>query len=180
MGFFGRLLGHPTAEAPPATVKPVARPDPTPVPSPGPTQGIAYDPKLVPSLLEEHAQLGKLFGQIGEMHRAGNADGVCRLLSQFKSRIEAHVLTENVRFYNFLEQSMRGDGANVELMRSFRRDMNDIVRQVINFVKRYQQEYPTPQGAASFGAAYQEIAVLLERRLDSEEGSLYPMYVKPA
>lgn len=171
MGFFRKLLGKgdndtsaPSAIPPSAAAGTVSR-------------NIGYDPKLVESLLHDHAELGTLFARIGELQAAGVYGEMRTLLVNFKSRLAAHVLTENVRFYNYLEQTLADQSDNAELMRDFRREMNSIARSVIDFVKTYQQSSFNTVEQKQFAADYAVVGKMLEQRLDSEENNLYPLYL---
>lgn len=168
MGFFGKLLGK-SDEVPsiPANARPISAAAP---------RQIGYDPKLIDSLLHDHAQLGQIFTRIGEAPKTGNFSEVCALLVQFKSRLEAHILTENVRFYTYLQQSLANDLENARMMTDFRREMNVIARGVIDFVKQYQSCGFAPDERMQFANDYATVGKLLEQRLDSEENSLYPLY----
>lgn len=168
MGFFRKLLGqNDAAPAVPANA--------APIPSAAPRQ-IGYDPKLVDSLLHDHSELGRIFASIGDAQQTGNFDDIRPLLINFKSRLEAHVLTENVRFYNYLQQSLGDDPDNTSVMHDFRREMNGIARGVVDFVKKYQSSGFTPDERRQFAADYAAVGKLLEQRLDSEENNLYPLY----
>lgn len=168
MGFFRNLLGKSdTLLVTPANA--VAIPASAP-------HHIGYDPKLVDSLLRDHAELGRIFANIGEARKNGSFDDVRSLLVQFKTRLEAHVLTENVRFYNYLAQTLGGDPESASTMHSFRRDMNGIARSVVEFVRKYQSSKFTPEEQRQFASDYATVGGILEQRLDSEENSLYPMY----
>lgn len=171
MGFFRKLFGRGNGAGAGPTTASAARLQP------GPATGIRYDAELIPALLDDHAQLGDLFARIGQAHEARDFAAVRELLGTFKSRLQAHVLVENVRFYNYVEQSLAGDETNAQLMRSFRRDMNTIVRQVLEFVRKYE-EASSAAAFAGFEADYSAVGALLERRLDSEESQLYPLYRK--
>lgn len=168
MGFFRKLLGQ--QDKPPATPINAA---PIPVATP---HKIGYDAKLITSMLQDHAELGRIFGNIGDAQKAGNFDDIRPLLIQFKTRLEAHVLTENVRFYNYLEQSLAGDATNTGTIHSFRREMNGIARSVVDFVKRYQSSNFTLEERRQFATDYDAVGKVLEQRLDSEENNLYPLY----
>lgn len=168
MGFFRNLLGK--QDAPPVVPANAA-----PIPAAVPRQ-IGYDPKLVDSLLRDHAELGRIFGNIGDAQKSGNFNDIRTLLIQFKTRLEAHVLTENVRFYNYLEQTLAGDANNTGVMHDFRREMNTIARSVIDFVKKYQSSTFTPEDHRQFATDYDTVGKILEHRLDSEENNLYPLY----
>lgn len=168
MGFFRRLLGqHDNPPAVPANATPISTATP---------RKIGYDAKLINSLLQDHAELGRIFGNIGDTQNTGNFGDIRPLLIQFKTRLEAHVLTENVRFYNYLEQSLSGDATNTGTMHSFRREMNGIARSVVDFVKKYQSSHFTPEERRQFATDYDAVGKVLEQRLDSEENNLYPLY----
>jgi hypothetical protein len=143
----------------------------------GPHRTIRYDPALLDSLLRDHADLSALFERIGKLMRDARYDEISPELVNFKTRLEAHILTENVRFYTYLEQSLSGDAHNAEMMRDFRREMNTIARGVVTFVKKYQA--PGTFDAtlqAEFTQDYQSVGALLKQRLGREESSLYPLY----
>lgn len=142
-----------------------------------PPRRIGYDENLIASLQRDHAELGSIYSRIGELHQAGGSyDEIRSLLANFKSCLEAHVLAENVRFYNYLEQTLPDDSDNAEIMRGFRREMNQIARQVLDFVKRYQACGFDAAERVSFGEDYAAIGKVLEQRLDREEHNLYPLY----
>ena len=168
MGFFRKLLGkHDTPSATPANAMPI--------PAAAPRQ-IGYDSRLINSLLQDHAELGRIFGNIGDAQKADNFNDIRSLLIQFKTRLEAHVLTENVRFYNYLEQSLASDPNNTGVMHDFRREMNNIARSVVDFVKKYQSGTFTPEERRHFATDYDSVGKILEQRLDNEENNLYPLY----
>jgi hemerythrin-like domain-containing protein len=170
MGFFRTLLGKGGGDTPaPSAIPP-------PAPTSAVTRSIGYDPRLVDSLLHDHAELGTIFARIGELQSARVYGEMRALLVNFKSRLEAHVLTENVRFYNYLEQALASEPNNAEIMRDFRREMNVIARSVIDFVKKYQQSAFNTADQKQFAADYAAVGKMLEQRLDSEENNLYPLY----
>ncbi len=168
MGFFRSLFGKNDA-IPLTSAKATTNPS-------VPSRDIAYDPKLIDSLLRDHAELGRIFKMVGDAQKASNFLGIPPLLISFKSHLEAHVLTDNVRFYNYLEKSLASDPSNTEVILDFRREMNTIARSVIVFVKNYQSSRFTLDERLRFATDYEAVGKILEQRLDSEEGSLYPSY----
>ncbi|HEX7339271.1 MAG TPA: hemerythrin domain-containing protein [Rhodanobacteraceae bacterium] len=172
MGFFRKMFGKDdTAEQMVGSTAPAS----------DATLGtVHYDPKLVDSLLGDHSRLGNMYSRIGMLAKNGEFAEVRTLLAHFKSSLQAHILTENVRFYSYLEKSMAGDSENARTIHEFRRDMNTIAREVVNFVKTWQNsQFTTAAERQQFGADYDKIGELLEQRLDSEENSLYPLYMAP-
>jgi len=159
--------------------KPVQRPQPAQSvlnSIPQPPRSIRYDPDLVPTLKGDHADLVGMYGQLGQDVRAGQFHRIPNALLAFKTRLEAHLLIENVRFYVYLEQSMANDSDNMALIRDFRREMNGIARGVVDFVRRYQQQHVYAGNQVEFIREYEEVGQLLAMRIEREEGNLYPLY----
>jgi Hemerythrin HHE cation binding domain len=138
---------------------------------------IAYDAALVPALMQDHKMLVQLYGQVGEMATRGEYSQIPQMLMAFKVHLEGHLIAENVRFYNYVENSMQGDAENTALIRSFRREMNAIARGVVEFVKKYQVPQFDVQLRNEFMKDYATVGGLLAQRIEREEASLYPLYM---
>ena len=144
--------------------------------APGGARGIRFDSTLVNGLKRDHRELVDLYGRIGRLIESGHFGDIPGELLVFKTRLEAHLLTENVRFYTYLEQSLEGDADNVAIIHDFRREMNTIARAVIEFVKRYQTaRFDEPQ-RKQFTDEYAKVGGLLAQRIEREESNLYPLY----
>ena len=136
----------------------------------------AYDSRLIESLKHDHHQLVELFQQIGSTAERGRFHELPALLVAFKTGLESHVIAENVRFYNYVENSLSSDAENLALIRSFRREMNAIARGVVDFVKKYQNASFSDATRESFLRDYAVVGGLLSQRIQREEASLYPLY----
>ena len=141
-----------------------------------PERSIAYDPGLVDSLKHDHTELVAMYGQLGQDVKDGQFNRIPNALLAFKTRLEAHLLIENVRFYVYVEQSLAGDSENMALIRGFRREMNSIARGVVEFVRRYQNTRVTADNSLHFMREYEEVGQLLAMRIEREEHNLYPLY----
>lgn len=139
----------------------------------------AFDPGLIDALLRDHSDLRRIFGLIGGLARSGSAHDLHALLIDFKSRLEAHVLTENLRFYDWVEQSVIEDAAVARMVHNFRHEMDGIARTVVSFVKKYQSSELSPEQRAEFARDYALVGKALDHRLATEEDSLYRLY-RPA
>src|SRR5690606_5552235 len=95
---------------------------------------IRYDPGLVDSLTGDPRWLLATFTRLREQVSAGGFPPIDAALQEFTIRLEAHLLTKNVRCYASVEQSMAGEEANTELIRGFRQEMISIARAVVEFV----------------------------------------------
>lgn len=169
MGLFSNWFRRRSGQGPhdaPGAPSPIARPP----------RSIRYDADLVSSLRADHAELTGMYGQLGQDVRAGDYQRIPNALLAFKTRLEAHLLIENVRFYVYLEQSMAGNSENIAIIREFRREMNGIARGVVEFVRRYQQQHVHSGNQADFMREYEQVGELLAVRIEREEGDLYPLY----
>jgi hypothetical protein len=131
---------------------------------------------LVPALKHDHKVLVQLFGQVGDQAGRGEFEQIPQMLMAFKVHLEGHLIAENVRFYNYVENTMQGDAENTALIRSFRREMNAIARGVVDFVKKYQVARFDDALRQEFMADYRTVGGLLTQRIEREEASLYPLY----
>ncbi|MBN8734933.1 MAG: hemerythrin domain-containing protein [Xanthomonadales bacterium] len=137
---------------------------------------IQYDPRLLDSLLRDHVELGRLFGRIGAAGNAGEARELRSLLITFKARLKAHLVVENMRFYDYLEQSLADEPETARMVLNFRRKMTRIASDVFDFIQKYQSSRLTPGERRQFTPDYETVGAKLEQRLDSEEDNLYRLY----
>jgi hypothetical protein len=153
---------------------------PEPVPlrplSHGNPRAPRFDAQLVPQLTHDHRELVHAYEQIGMLPERDRWDLLPAQLLAFKSQLEAHLLAENVRFYNYVEYTLRDDEENFSLIRDFRREMNAIARGVIEFVKKNQHPLVSSAERGAFLVDYRNVGALLVQRIQREEGSLYPLY----
>ncbi len=140
-------------------------------------RSIRHDPKLVDTLLEHHAKLGALYARIGKQAKAGNYKAIGSDLARLKTSLQGHILTENVRFYVYLEQSLADDAEQSRVMREFRTDMNGIAKEVVAFVNKWKDDsFSSSTARAQFMQDHKAMGDLLEQRFSQEEDNLYPMY----
>jgi Hemerythrin HHE cation binding domain len=137
---------------------------------------IAYSPDLIAHLKHDHAGLLRLYGQLEALATAGTFDGIPAALRLFKTKFELHVLTENVKFYCYLEENLARRPAALRTIREFRRDMNAIARAVVNFARKHQQGGVSNANLGSFLVELREVGALLGRRVQREEQELYTLY----
>lgn len=140
-------------------------------------KGVIYDQGLIDNLEQDHELLVEVFGKIwSEGYEAKDFATLSLHLREFKTLFQSHLLKENVKFYAYLEQSMKGDEHSLSVVREFRRDMNDIANAVIGFCKKYELPVNTKAALESFVTEYQGIGQALVRRVQLEERDLYSLY----
>lgn len=153
-----------------------ALPQGIPAPEQRREAGISYDADLVPALKRDHVDLVGLYVAIGDEASRGDFQQVPQMLMSFKMHFEGHLIAENVRFYNYVENAVSHDPETTDLVRSFRKEMNAIAKGVVDFVKKYQLPDFDQKAREEFMAEYRVVGGLLTQRVEREEMSLYPLY----
>ena len=166
-----------------AAPAPVAAPRQVEPPSPqgvAPGTGVHYDPNLVPGLIADHHALVAIFGEVGKAMGQKNSALLQEKLGDFGDALRGHLLTENIKFYVYLQHSLEGDTENANIMHEFRKEMQHIGKAVADFLHKYT-------GAAKWdGSIWQNfetdvaaIGKVLTKRIQTEENVLYPLYLPP-
>ncbi len=138
---------------------------------------IRFAPDLINSLQDDHQTLLRLYGEIDKAFKEKRYAEVSSMLENFKSGLNAHLLTENVRLYIYLDRSLAHDPASSDLIRSFRKEMDDIARVALGFLKKYETIGVDEDLASHFATDFATIGKVLVERIQKEENTLYPLYM---
>ena len=141
---------------------------------------IRFDPKLVSELKADHVQLISLFNEISTITAQRDNQLLNRQLGKFGSTLQGHILKENVRFYVYLKSSLQEDEDNLFIMQGFSQEMQQIGRSVTDFLHKYTNiaQWDGAQWTV-FDRDLKEIGAVLRKRFESEEKTLYPLYLSP-
>jgi len=139
--------------------------------------GISYDATLVPKLKDDHQQLLAMFGKVTQVSREKRYDEIPKLLKQFKHALQTHLVTENVRFYAYVQQHLANDSNASSLVADLRKEMNGIANAAVQFINRYETAVFTPDVAGAFNKDLAGIGEVLVQRINTEESSLYTLYL---
>ncbi|MBK7314826.1 hemerythrin domain-containing protein [Candidatus Aalborgicola defluviihabitans] len=151
-----------------------------PAPAPAPTQsgGIQFYPELIKDLIGDHRRLFQLYDSIKESFTHRDLATVSGNLKEFGALVRNHLLTENMRLYIYLQQQMAGDEINSALVRSFRKEMDGIGKNVLDFLEKYKEiEKSSDADLSSFSGELDQIGSVVSTRMKREELTLYPLYV---
>ena len=138
---------------------------------------IRFSPDLVDSLKDDHQSLLGLYGEINTAFNEKRYDDVSSQLLTFKSGLNAHLLTENVRLYIYLQHALSSDPSSSELIHGFRKEMDEIAKVAIGFLRKYEAIGVDEDLAAHFAADFATIGKVLVERIEKEENTLYPLYM---
>lgn len=154
--------------------------------APNTQQGVApgtqlhYDPNLVPSLIADHHVLVGIFGEIGNALKQKDSVLLKEKLSEFGGALRGHLLTENIKFYVYLQHSLEGDAENAAIMHDFRKEMQHIGKAVADFLHKYVATTDWNDAAwQSFETDVTQIGKVLVKRIQTEEQVLYSLYLPP-
>lgn len=141
-----------------------------------PGQGLAFDPKLVPSLMDDHRYLVEAFQRISAEAAMRNSIACRAAIKDFASLLTDHLIVENTRFYLYVRIAIEAtDPDSARLARSFQQEMHQIALTVTNFVGKYTG---SDSGVLEpeFLAELQTVGAALVARIGREETTLYPLY----
>ena len=181
MSFFDFLFGRNKREERPRAPREAETLPPRPSQIPrqsAPGTQITYSADLIPQLKADHQQLLELFGAIKQAFAGRDLPAIARFLDEFRSKIQAHLLTENIRFYIYLEHSLAQDMESSALVHSFRQEMDTIGRAVLGFLNKYGDIGTRPDMAIPFGNDLEAVGKVLVDRIRREEETLYPLYFR--
>lgn len=149
----------------------------TPQYNTAPGTEIRYAPDLIESLKSDHQDLLGLYGEILAAFDQQDYTAVSEKLETFKSGLQSHLLTENVRLYIYLDRCLANDATNSDLIRGFRREMDEIAKVAMKFLNKYSAIGVDEDLAAHFAQDFATIGKVLGERIKKEETILYPLYL---
>lgn len=140
-------------------------------------QGVAYDNELIDGLRQEHETLIEQFGFILKSgYEPGDLELLCENLGEFKRLFQSHLATENVKLFGYLEQKMKQHTPEVDLMLSFRREINECSKMVISFCKKYARPIDALVLHDTFKDDYRDAGQALIHRVQFIEKEMYSLY----
>lgn len=138
---------------------------------------IRYAPDLIDSLKNDHQELLGLYGKIQAAFDNKDYPSVAEKLETFRNGLQSHLLIENVRLYIYLDRCLANDASNSELIRGFRREMDDIAKVAMKFLNKYSDIGVDEDLASHFAQDFATIGRVLGERIKKEETVLYPLYL---
>lgn len=145
-----------------------------------PGTSIRYDAKLVDELKSDHGNLISLFTEIVKTSAKRDDNLLVTQLNNFGFSLRGHILKENVRFYVYLRSSLQADESSLSIMQEFAQEMQQIGRAVTDFLHKYTNvaQWDDAQWAV-FERDLHAVGGVLTKRIETEENTLYPLYLPP-
>lgn len=181
MFLFDKLFGRrdkTAVHAPLPNLKTPVSPTPAAIPHDHAAPGthIRHHPELIQKFKKDHQVLLQLFMATKHAADAGDAVTAAERLQDFRSALQDHLLSENVRLYVYLEHALVHDAISHGLVHEFRREMDEIGKVVVGFIGQYQQLAQHPDMVKRFAEDLDGIGKVLVKRIQREEETLYPLY----
>lgn len=182
MFLFDLLFGKkPETPAAPTAGAPAPARAAAPAVAPGervaPGTDIHHHPDLIARFMQDHQELLRLFGAVKEAAEVGNVTVAAERLEDFRTALQGHLLTENIRLYVYLEHALLSDPPSHALMHQFRHEMDEIGKAVVAFLTKYHDLAAHPEWARDFVNELDGVGKVLVKRIQSEEKTLYPLYL---
>ncbi|MDH4284416.1 MAG: hemerythrin domain-containing protein [Gallionellaceae bacterium] len=157
-----------------------AKPAETETAAIAPGTNIRYDANLVAELKSDHGDLVELFTDIVTSSGQRDSNMLTKQLAKFGSMLRGHILKENVRFYVYLKSSLQSDESSLSIMHEFSNEMQQIGRAVTDFLHKYTAvaHWDDAQWAV-FQRDLNAVGEVLTKRIETEENTLYPLYMPP-
>ncbi|HEY0721973.1 MAG TPA: hemerythrin domain-containing protein [Gammaproteobacteria bacterium] len=145
-----------------------------------PGTGIRYSSLLVEGLKADHQQFFELQRTMLIAKRNGHLEEIPALLQQFDELLTAHLLTEQVRLYAYMDAYFATDRRTREMLRDYRVEMDRIGDSVRRMIKKYRHLALDGQLQGEFEQDMEELRLVLDERMSREELTLYPLYMPVA
>ncbi len=165
MAIFSWLLGKKDEAKQEIIVKPVVS-----------DNSIRFRPELVEKLINEHREIVVIYREMKDLFDTKDYVRIGIKVNEFKRKLQAHVIVENVQFYTYLDNKLRNDPTNLEFIRDVRKEMNGIAHAVVQFARKYEKAGFSDQIIEEFAKDLEEIGDVLTQRVEMEESQLYSLY----
>ena len=140
------------------------------------SRGLDFDSKLIKKFHKDHEKLVKTITKISENLEQNKEKKAKTLLKQLKIEILGHFMEEDIKLYRYLKKYYAESTDTMALVKNFETSIKTIQRDVIDFLDTYTQEESTLD--ENFKKKFYAIVDELGTRIETEEQSLYTLYVK--
>jgi len=137
---------------------------------------LPYDTKLIKRFHKDHEKLIKTVTKIVTAVKANEITKVKALLGQFKIELLGHFMEEDIKLYRYLKKYYHDEEEITQTIKMFEESIKEIQRDVVAFLDHYAKEDTAFD--KYFHERLQEIVKALQTRIETEEKSLYTLYIE--
>lgn len=133
-------------------------------------------PALVEQLRKQHAEIEALTTRIEAALRDRDPAALAHEVGEFQRTLMAHLELEDRRLYPALVERVEAHGAslNRSVVATYRSNM----AQIGETLRHFFDSYSDPIDLAGFARNWPMVQRLLSHRIESEELTLYPLYLE--
>lgn len=140
------------------------------------TSLIQYYPDLIQNLRDDHQKLIRQITMLNHLANTNKFKLIVTMLSYFKRSLLEHIHEENLKLYIFLQTKLPSASDEYMQMRKLRKDMNNILIQVVDFLQIYKSVDQKKMLQETFISDLNKVTNLLSKRVHQEEVFLYTVY----
>ncbi|MHB1514313.1 MAG: hemerythrin domain-containing protein [Acidiferrobacteraceae bacterium] len=137
---------------------------------------ISYDRDLIELLRQDHRRLIRQLQDLQKLGARHQFKDTLNRLNEFRSLLQTHLMTENVRLYGYLAYALEAYGDDARHAAEFRREMYGLGHNIMVFIKKYLETGVTKDNISQFRKELAEVGATLVRRIRREENDLFPLY----
>lgn len=137
---------------------------------------ISYDRDLIDLLRQDHRRLIRQLQDLQKLGGRHQYKDILARLGEFRSLLQTHLMTENVRLYGYLAYVLDTYGDDARRAGEFRREMYGLGHNIMVFIKTYLEAGVTKDNISSFRKDLAEVGATLVRRIRREENDLFALY----
>jgi Hemerythrin HHE cation binding domain len=138
---------------------------------------IAFDPNLIAKLNDDHSALIAIFARLQGTNTSELGEMV-EALTLLRKTFQAHILTEKVYFYAYLDRLLVNHASVREEAHAVWRDMNEIATLVTHFIHKWISNPPTDKTLPEFLEQLHSTMRVLMARIELESQTLYTLYTE--
>jgi RNase P subunit RPR2 len=139
-------------------------------------RALHYDSKLIKNFHKDHQKLIKSIKKISYYLDRNNEKKAKNLLKQLKTTMLNHFMEEDIKLYRYLKKYYCDSNETLAVVKNFETTIKIIQRDVVEFLDCYTQENSKLNN--DFKEKFYAIVNDLDSRIETEEQSLYTLYIK--
>lgn len=134
--------------------------------------------QVVSDLKQQHQKMAEACKRLADSTGTADGSGLYSQLNQIKSMLTDHLRIEDNQFYPELMKAAEKDATVAGVAKAYMTSMGQISQVVGQFFTKYDSGGAINSQKQKFADDWRQIVAALERRIASEEKSLYPLYEK--
>ena len=138
---------------------------------------VAYNSRLISKFHKDHQKVIKIVEKINKAINSDDKKAIVTSLKELKMTLLGHFMEEDMMLYQYLKEYYKDVPVTYELIVEFYESIKDIQRTLLNFLDKYLKNDLVAFDKI-FESDFKAVVEALSHRVESEECSLYTLYIK--